>query len=76
LRHRKLPGHGVIVPSDAAPGSVNCANLAEAAHARHLQPDAGPATFPAGWQPPGYFSSRDRRLSASGLPPVWHVGQY
>src|SRR6202042_3379303 len=24
----------------------------------------------------GYFSRRDRRRSASGLPPVWQVGQY
>jgi len=24
----------------------------------------------------GYLSSRDIRLSASTLPPVWHVGQY
>src|SRR6266480_3666436 len=24
----------------------------------------------------GYFSSRDIRRSASGLPPVWQVGQY
>src|SRR6185437_16024851 len=25
---------------------------------------------------PSYFSRRDRRRSASGLPPVWQVGQY
>src|SRR5437588_8241744 len=25
---------------------------------------------------PSYFSSLDRRRSASGLPPVWQVGQY
>jgi hypothetical protein len=25
---------------------------------------------------PGYFSRRDRRRSARGLPSVWHVAQY
>src|SRR6201985_638936 len=30
----------------------------------------------AGSEAAGYLSRRDRRRSASGLPPVWQVGQY
>lgn len=38
---------------------------------------AGRRPLPGGRGPhPGYFSSRDIRRSASGLPPVWQVAQY
>ena len=37
--------------------------------------DRSPA-IPGSVAPRGYFSSRDIRRSASGLPPVWQVGQY
>src|SRR6266566_2699163 len=46
---------------------------------RSLEPDRAclrPVREPAGNPVMSYLNSRDRRRSASGLPPVWQVGQY